>query len=467
MKLFINTQADPANALVKGIQENTTQDLNTLFWGDVLQLEIQFTDGNGGVVTMPTEAEVIFGIGLLVPRANFTETLPMTLHDGVYKADLNLDKTSLGNALINSESINLVYEVQVKEENNGVVSYSETIAQGDCVVKNQLNLFENVNLTVPAAPSNITPSFSPLPTAPLNVSVIILTEPAAPSEINIIDISELLPAAPTNVENWESYIRQSEVTGVGQSYFFSGSAYGYNPNMYLYQFDTLRIVNNSGGHPMVIEDLLGNTIATEQNGVLEHWFNLSGSYVYKCQTHPTTMTGSITVEPYWQPIKPSDVVTNEIINYIPTKPGNIVIDKSPTKPSNINVQAEPAAPSNIILYQFPPPAAPSNVTITELLVPAAPSNVVPGWQTFVVGFEYIYDQSGGGGYPNYKSGVYQYESETKYTIESTDAPDLDHDAYFVEHLQQWWVANMNGSNTFTAISPQGKRKSFHYCRTQE
>ena len=136
--------------------------------------------------------------------------------------------------------------------------------------------------------------------------------------------------------------------------------------------------------------------------MLEHWFNLSGSYVYKCQTHPTTMTGSITVEPYWQPIKPSDVVTNEIINYIPTKPGNIVIDKSPTKPSNINVQAEPAAPSNIILYQFPPPAAPSNVTITELLVPAAPSNVVPGWQTFVVGFEYIYDQSGGGGYPNYK-----------------------------------------------------------------
>ena len=87
-----------------------------MFWGDVLQLEIQFTDGNGGVVTMPTEAEVIFGIGLLIPRANFTETLPMTLHDGVYKADLNLDKTSLGNALINSESINLVYEVQVKEK---------------------------------------------------------------------------------------------------------------------------------------------------------------------------------------------------------------------------------------------------------------------------------------------------------------------------------------------------------------
>lgn len=272
MKLYIDTTADPAKALVEAIENNTTKEMQTLFYGDVLPLEIIFTDGAGGVATISPSAEIVFGIGQMIPRLNFTETLPMTYSNGSYFADLDLDKPGLGNALIGLPSINLIYELQIKEEINNVITSSETLAQGECTIKNQLNLFLNVDLQPPQPPTGINVIFSPYPNKPINVIVEELTTPVAPSALTATDITDQLPTKPSIVETWEPSVYNAEVTGTGTDYIFSGDFSGSDPTIYLYQWETLRIVNNTGGHIIDIKDPLGNVVATENNGVLEYRF---------------------------------------------------------------------------------------------------------------------------------------------------------------------------------------------------
>ena len=44
MKIYIDTTADPKNALIVGQYDNQGASMPTLFYGDVLPLQVMFTD---------------------------------------------------------------------------------------------------------------------------------------------------------------------------------------------------------------------------------------------------------------------------------------------------------------------------------------------------------------------------------------------------------------------------------------
>lgn len=61
--------------------------------------------------------------------------------------------------------------------------------------------------------------------------------------------------------------------------------------------DTLVFTNNTGGHPLAIEDSSNTLIASESSTVTTYQFNTAGTYNYYCTAHPTTMRGTINVQP--------------------------------------------------------------------------------------------------------------------------------------------------------------------------
>jgi len=201
MKIFIDTTADPKNALIAGQADNQAATMPTLFYGDVLPFQVMFTDGAGNPAEFSGQAnnEIIFAIGYLIPRQTIAQTATMYYANNCYYADLDLNTTGLENALAGNDSVSLTFEIQRK--NGG--GHSTTLVQGDCTVRNQLNLFSPVNLTVPVAPNNIILNVLPVPDAPSEITLADVTPdpiPTAPSEITLADItSETIPAAPSEI----------------------------------------------------------------------------------------------------------------------------------------------------------------------------------------------------------------------------------------------------------------------------
>lgn len=87
------------------------------------------------------------------------------------------------------------------------------------------------------------------------------------------------------------------VSGDGTNYTFSGAATGSDPTLNVIIGDTLTFTNNTGGHPLLIKNSSGSNVATESVGVTTWTPSVEGSYIYYCQTHPTTMLGYVNVGP--------------------------------------------------------------------------------------------------------------------------------------------------------------------------
>ena len=87
------------------------------------------------------------------------------------------------------------------------------------------------------------------------------------------------------------------VSGDGTNYTFSGDATGSDPTLNVIIGDTLTFTNNTGGHPLSIKNSSGSDVATESGGVTTWTPSVEGSYIYYCQTHPTTMLGYVNVGP--------------------------------------------------------------------------------------------------------------------------------------------------------------------------
>ena len=67
---------------------------------------------------------------------------------------------------------------------------------------------------------------------------------------------------------------------------------GNNKDITIYVDDTIKFINESGGHSLAIKDSVD--IATESETITEYTFNTAGDYSYYCVSHPV-MTGKITV----------------------------------------------------------------------------------------------------------------------------------------------------------------------------
>ena len=84
-------------------------------------------------------------------------------------------------------------------------------------------------------------------------------------------------------------------SGDGSNYTFSGDAVGTDPAIAAGTGDTLVFTNNTGGHPIGIEDPNGNVIATESNGTLSFSTLTEGTYRYVCQAPHPNMSNTITI----------------------------------------------------------------------------------------------------------------------------------------------------------------------------
>lgn len=190
MKIYIDTTADPKNALIAGQADNQAATMPTLFYGDNLPLQVAFTDGAGSPAEFTGEpnVEIIFAIGYLVPRQTITQTTT-SYSSNIYFSTLDLATDSLKNAIAGQESIDLTFEIQFK---NGA-GHSKTLVQSTCTVRNQLNLFSYGNSTAPTAPGNVNLGFAPPPAAPSGIDL--SKGPIAPSGINL----EKTPAAPNGI----------------------------------------------------------------------------------------------------------------------------------------------------------------------------------------------------------------------------------------------------------------------------
>ena len=77
-----------------------------------------------------------------------------------------------------------------------------------------------------------------------------------------------------------------------------------DPDLYFHAGDSLTITNNSGAHPMRIS---GSGVTIDESGGEIVIASVSaGSYTYVCTTHPTTMTGQITVSAIASDLNPRD-----------------------------------------------------------------------------------------------------------------------------------------------------------------
>tara|TARA_R100001463_G_scaffold126466_1_gene184198 strand:+ start:16997 stop:18724 length:1728 start_codon:yes stop_codon:yes gene_type:complete len=260
MKIYIDTTADPKNALIAGQADNQAANMPTLFFGDVLPLQIMFTDGAGNLAEFSGQAnnEIIFAIGNIVPNQSYAKTESFSYANNCYIADLNLNTIGLETALANIESVNLTFEIQV---NNGQ-GQSTTFAQGNVTVRNQLNLFSQVNTTLPNEPSTIIA----VNTAPTII-------PAAPSTIQISEINtnqQDAPSAPSDITTLQNvaYIVYGDDGNNGLGYYYPLYLYNFGLGQYHTHNFGDRIVTASwenAGKTTIVGEFL-KILQTQENG---------------------------------------------------------------------------------------------------------------------------------------------------------------------------------------------------------
>jgi hypothetical protein len=385
MKIYIDTTADPKNALIASQADSQAATMLTLFHGDVLPLQIMFTDGSGNPAEFSGQAnnEVIFAIGVLVPHQTYVKTEIMNYANNSYYADLDLNTIGLENALAGNESINLIFEIQL---NNGV-GQSKTLAQGDCTVRNQLNLFSAINSTLPAAPSVVSATDSTPETVPDAPSIIQITQTNTNGQLlilqdftyggfsgtanQVIDVlswvgqrpyvaksngQELLPVSLKNT-HWEIYsqnvLNPSSPTNItileNKPYIVYGNdgtnGLGYYYPVYLYNFGLEqyhthnfgdRIVTGNwenNGNISIIGEFL-TVLQTQDNGGRQYRRS-DGSKIWSNVEQYNNLT--IAAQNYY--------MESTAVNHAATYPTNTNLEIAPG--TQLITEVEPDAPSDI------------------------------------------------------------------------------------------------------------------------
>jgi len=369
MKIYIDTTADPKNALIAGQADNQAATMQTLFYGDVLPFQVMFTDGSGNPAEFSGQAnnEVIFAIGVLVPHQTYAKTQVMAFANNCYYADLDLNTIGLENVLAGNESVNLIFEIQRK---NGI-GQSTTLAQGDCTVRNQLNLFSAINSTLPDAPSAVSATDSTPGTVPAAPNTIQISQTTTDGQLLILqdftyggfsgtagqiievlswvgqrpyvakaDGEELLPISLKNT-HWEIYAQNvlipSEPTNISilenKPYIVYGNdgtnGLGYYYPVYLYEFGLgqyhthnfgERIVTGNwenAGNTSIIGEFL-TVLQTQDNGGRQYQ-RADGSKIWSSENQYNNLT--IAAQNYY--------MENTAVNHAATYPTNTDLENAP------------------------------------------------------------------------------------------------------------------------------------------
>lgn len=132
MKLFCNTTLDGTQSLVRAAGNNHLATVPTLFFEDILPVEIVFLGEGGGLAPFSGQAghEIKIAIGKLSTR----EILTQSTLDEDGKSVLDLSTNALGIEMYEIEQKSLTFEIQISYANQK----TETLCQVPCTVQNQL-----------------------------------------------------------------------------------------------------------------------------------------------------------------------------------------------------------------------------------------------------------------------------------------------------------------------------------------
>ena len=136
MNLFVNTEADATASLTVAKNNNNQASLNPVFLGDVVDLAVVFTDGQGGLAEFVghPDVKILLAIGTISDRLAMTTAGTLTLEGEAYTATLNLDTDLLHVFVGSEESQQLSLELQASYANDT----TETLCQQPITIRNQL-----------------------------------------------------------------------------------------------------------------------------------------------------------------------------------------------------------------------------------------------------------------------------------------------------------------------------------------
>ena len=194
MKLFVNTAADATANLTVSVQDVAAREMQSLFYGDYLPLEVTLHDGAGQTTASLANADISVAVGDLETGVKYY-TQTQTASGSVANFVLDLAGASFETLTNGIESADATFEIQAN-----IGSNSFTLHQSTVKIFNQILNKENVVLTEPAAPSNVATEILPLPEAPSEV--VVASSPASPSNVQAEALAapETEPAAPSNVQ---------------------------------------------------------------------------------------------------------------------------------------------------------------------------------------------------------------------------------------------------------------------------
>jgi len=160
VKLFCNTTLDATQSLVQAAGNNNLATVPTLFFEDILPVEIVFLGEGGGLAPFSGQAghEIKIAIGNLSTR----EILTQSTLDEDGKAVLDLSTNALGIEMYETEQKSLTFEIQISYTNQK----TETLCQVPCTVQNQLI----GDLILPNPPLSVFAQSFEIPNTPTNVA---------------------------------------------------------------------------------------------------------------------------------------------------------------------------------------------------------------------------------------------------------------------------------------------------------
>lgn len=160
MKLFCNINLDGTQSLVRAAGNNHLATVPTLFFEDVLPVEIVFLGEGGGLAPFSGQAghEIKIAIGKLSTNTVLTQS---TL-DGDGKANLDLSTNAMALEMYQAEQKTLTLEIQISYD----TGKTETLCQVPCTVQNQLIGV----LVIPSQPLSVFAQSFEIPSKPINVA---------------------------------------------------------------------------------------------------------------------------------------------------------------------------------------------------------------------------------------------------------------------------------------------------------
>ena len=192
MRIYLDTSKSPLACLTVSDANFTLQPMQTIFFGDILPLDLVVHDGAGGQPSWINDAQIKVGFGDLKGQQSFLEET-CTRSGNIFSTRVDFSGTAFDHATLGIESVGITFEVQA----SFATGKTETICQQRVALNNQILNQQTVALTAPTRPIDVLVDLVPQPKQPTSVEIDIA--PNAPSSVVTATEELLLPDPPSNV----------------------------------------------------------------------------------------------------------------------------------------------------------------------------------------------------------------------------------------------------------------------------